>query len=72
MEQTQNNSFLIYLFVGVLALFLLLCFAFRMDDFIKNLKYENMEIKRTDGKERKYWKKQRRKMWFSLILFYRG
>ena len=40
-------------------------------EFTKELKYINTEIRRTDGRERKHWKKQKRKLWLSLLPFYR-
>lgn len=38
-------------------------------EFSTELKYLNIEIKRTDGEEQKYWKRRRRKLWLSLIPF---
>lgn len=40
--------------------------AFRAD-----LKYINMEISRTEGREQAHWIKRRRQLWLSLIPFYR-
>lgn len=40
--------------------------AFRAD-----LKYINMEINRTEGREQAHWIKRRRQLWLSLIPFYR-
>lgn len=37
--------------------------------FSRELRYLNMEIKRTQGRERKYYIRQRRRLWLSLIPF---
>ena len=42
--------------------------AINAHKFSRELQYINMEIARTTGSERKYWKKQRRKLWLSLLL----
>jgi hypothetical protein len=37
--------------------------------FSHELKFIKSELKRTDGAEHRYWKKQKRKLWLSLIPF---
>ncbi len=39
--------------------------------FKSDLKYINMEINRTDGREQAHWKRRKRQLWLSLIPFYR-
>ena len=39
--------------------------------FHEELEYLNMEIRRTDGRERAHWEKKRRKLWLSLLPFVR-
>jgi hypothetical protein len=39
--------------------------------FAKELRFLNMEISRTHGKERKVWEKRRRRLWLSLIPFFK-
>ena len=61
------------LLIGVTTLmvgFLLVsaCVSF-FQDFSTELKYLNNEIRRTDGAERRYWIKRKRKLWLSLIPF---
>ena len=60
---------LVGLLVLVFALPFLLRFAQFLNDFTQELKYLNVEIRRTSGKERKYWIRRRRKLWLSLIPF---
>ncbi len=44
-------------------------FAYFLDGFLHELKYLNIEIKRSSRSERKYWKKRRLRLWFSLLPF---
>ena len=41
------------------------------DTFRHELKYIKMEIRRSAGKERRYWLHEKKKLWLSLIPFYR-
>ena len=64
--------FLIIVFV-VLMLALLICrIVIRFERLKRELKYVNLEIGRTSGSERKYWKKKKRRLWLSLIPFYKA
>ena len=40
-----------------------------LKDFSQELKYLNCEIRRSTGEERKYWIRQRRRLWLSLLPF---
>lgn len=40
-------------------------------NFKDELDYINMEIRRTVGGERRYWQNEKKKLWLSLIPFYR-
>ena len=62
---------LIALFGIVIGIGLLIAFALWLNDFSKELKYLNSEISRTDGREQRYWKRQRRRLWISIIPFVR-
>ena len=64
--------FLIIVFV-VLMLALLICrIVIRFERLKRELKYVNLEIGRTSGSERDYWKKKKRRLWLSLIPFYKA
>ena len=39
--------------------------------FTRDLDYINREIARTEGREQQYWKKEKRRLWLSLLPFYR-
>lgn len=72
MPNNNESAFTTFiLFVGcaifaVLIIGVLISFLY---DFSRELKILNMEIKRTDGKERRYWLRKRRRLLISLIPF---
>ncbi len=57
----------------IIVIFLIAMFTvtgiLHFQEFRHELKYINMEIKRTHGKERKYWKKQKRRFLFPFWPF---
>ena len=59
--------------VSVFVILPLLVFVFAMflKDFLGELKVIKCEIERTDGDERKYWVRRKRRLWLSLIPFVR-
>ena len=54
--------------VAVLIFVLAIKLTFSLINFKEELRYINMEIHRTDGEDRKYWKKKRRRLWLSLFI----
>ena len=71
MEQTGIYNVLIALFIGVMLFLLILRLVFRLDSLKRDIKYVNMEIRRTRGSERKAWRKEKRRLWLALIPFYK-
>ncbi len=70
----ENNADVgIYLLVGIMVVvfFPLLMFGLVsfIHEFSRELKYLNCEINRTEGEERRYYIRQRRRLWLSLFLF---
>ena len=55
-------------FFGILLLFGL---VMKISEFSQELNYINMEIGRTTGGEQKYWQREKRRLWLSLLPFYR-
>ncbi|MBE6729756.1 MAG: hypothetical protein E7568_05950 [Ruminococcaceae bacterium] len=55
--------------VGAILFLLLLKSVLYINEFYKELKYLNSEIRRTRGGERKFWLYKRRRLWLSLIPF---
>ncbi len=71
MEQTGIYDILFALFIGLMAFLLILRLAFRLDSLKRDIKYVNTEIRRTKGSERKAWQREKRRLWLSLIPFYK-
>ena len=57
--------------VLVIALPIICYFVKYICDFKDELGFINTEIYRTVGDERRYWQKEKKKLWLSLIPFYR-
>ena len=73
MPQANNPDVELYLIIGIVASFFLITLLFGLvsffNDFSRELKYINCEIRRTYGSERRYWIRRRRRLWLSLIPF---
>ena len=73
MPEESNLDAGIWLLVGIVAIFFLILLLFGLvtfiNDFSSELRYLNSEIGRTTGGERRYWKRQKRRLWLSLIPF---
>ena len=57
--------------IGGLLVLMLIGFVEWMMNFRRELDYLQAEINRTEGAEQKYWKRQKRTLWLSLLPFYR-
>ena len=68
-NQNLELNILIGIIAALFALLLLIILVMHFKDFFKELNYLNCEIERTEGSERRYWKRQKRKLWLSLIPF---
>ena len=70
---TNNYDKELYWLLGVAVVFVLallaVVFAKFINGFSRELRYVNSEIRRTDGSERRYWIKKRRRLWLSIIPF---
>ena len=68
----ESAIWILVALVGILFLFgLLVVIASWLNEFQKELKYLKSEIRRTRGEERKYWIHQKRRLWLSIIPFFR-
>ncbi len=61
--------FLLILIAIIVLLILIVVFAQFINEFSRELKYLNNEIRRTTGDERKHWRRQKRRLLLSLIPF---
>lgn len=58
--------------LAVFLLFLVLVSVLiKLERFLEDLRYVNMEIRRSSARERKYWRRRRRRLWLSLLPFVR-
>ena len=72
MPALDTFTLILLVICGSLAfLFLSVCFFARIEGFRYEMQYINGEIRRTEGSERAYWIKRRRRLWLSLIPFVR-
>ena len=73
MPEVNNPDTELWILVGIIAFLILLGLLVGLclfvKDFLQELEYINMEIQRTDGSERRYWIRKRRRLWLSLIPF---
>ena len=69
----NNPDTELYWLIGIVTVFFLILLLFGLvsfiNDFSRELKYLNNEIRRTEGAERRHWIRQRRRLWLSLIPF---
>lgn len=69
--EKEIYTVLLIVIVVIIAFVLLAKLAVFIDNFCYELKYIKMEIRRTNGSERQYWLREKKKLWLSLIPFRR-
>ena len=73
MSEANNLNYEFWIVVGVAAIPILLVLLVELclyiKEFSQELEYINMEIERTEGSERRYWRRRKRRLWLSLIPF---
>ena len=73
MPQATNSPSVVYILGGIAAIFLVVLIVFGLVntfiEFSSELKLLNCEIRRTEGRERKYWIRKRSRLWLSLLPF---
>lgn len=62
---------LVPIVIAFFAIALLVGLAAKINDFSRDLAYLNREIARTEGAEREHWKREKRRLWLSLLPFFR-
>lgn len=70
----ENNTVIIILLAIIalfVAVFLIICLAVKISAFSRERNYINTEIERTTGAERRHWIREKRRLWLSLLPFYR-
>ena len=69
MPENQTITILICMFAAVISSAVLGALVLFLINFFRELRYLNKEISCTDGEERRYWLRQRRRLWLSLLPF---
>ena len=70
-ELDTVTNVLLAIVIAFFAIVLLVGLTTKINDFSHELDYLNTEIGRTEGAEREYWKREKRRLWLSLLPFYR-
>lgn len=68
--ETITNTLLVIV-IGIFVIVLLVGVTMKINHFSRDLNHINTEIARTNGSEREYWKREKRRLWLSLLPFYR-
>lgn len=73
---TENHfdyelNFLVVVVILFFVLLMVVRFAMFINDFSHELRFLNTEIRRTSGSERKRWLRRKRKLWLSLLPFFK-
>ena len=70
-----ENSLIIWLAAGTVGVIILAALILNFVEwhraFSGELKHINSEIERTDGRERAYWKKKKKRLLLSLLPFFK-
>lgn len=70
-ELDALTNVLLAIAIAFFAIVLLASLTTKLTKFSHELHYLNREIARTEGAEREYWKREKRRLWLSLLPFYR-
>ena len=65
---TENQFIIAFALMIALIIFVVFAVSF-YNYFSRELQYLNTEIRRTDGEEKRYWIRKRRRLWLSLLPF---
>ncbi|MBO5891674.1 MAG: hypothetical protein J6Q30_03055 [Oscillospiraceae bacterium] len=70
----KNNliiNILLAIIIVFFAVLLIVALAMKINSFSRELDYIKREIGRTTGAEQRRWKREKRRLWLSLLPFYR-
>ena len=68
---SETDLWLIVLITAIALIGLAIHLILLFQDFVRELKLLNMEIRRSEGAEREHYLRRRRRLWLSLIPFVR-
>lgn len=52
------------------AIAFLVALIIKINDFSREMDYLNREIRRTEGVEREHWKREKKRLWLSILPFF--
>ena len=70
-ENDPVLTILLAIIIIIFAVVFLVGITVKLKEFLQALNYINIEIGRTTGESRRYWKREKRRLWLSLLPFYR-
>ena len=70
-ELDPFTNVLLAIVIAFFAVLILVGLTMKINEFSHELDYLNQEIARTEGAEREYWKREKRRLWLSLLPFFR-
>lgn len=66
-----TTTVLLVILILIFATLFIALLVSKLSKFKHDLDIYNMEISRTTGAERQHWKRERRRLWLSLLPFFR-
>lgn len=69
-ELDAFTNVLLAIVIVFFAVLILVVLAVKINEFRHELDYLNCEIGRTEGAEHEHWKREKRRLWLSLLLFF--
>lgn len=70
-ELDAFTNVLLAIVIAFFAVLILVALTMKINEFSHELDYLNREIARTEGAEREHWKREKRRLWLSLLPFFR-
>ena len=70
-ELDTFTNVLLVIVIAFFSILILVGLSMKINEFRHELDYLNREIGRTEGAEREHWKREKRRLWLSLLPFYR-
>ncbi len=67
----DDSWFMLNLIMAFFAIAVIVILVIKLIDFQGELRHINSEIYRTHGEEKAYWKSRKKRLWLSLIPFYK-
>lgn len=70
-ELDAFTNVLLAIVLAFFAVVVLVGVTMKISEFNRELDYLKREIARTEGPEREHWKREKRRLWLSLLPFFR-